>query len=95
MKIDIARLIAIVESPLLLGRKASHTLPGDQPFIEPIRRVVEVTTTDVGLLPVSFSPEDDRVKVHPAAARSNQLDPNRMPVGLYTVAAAFQRPKRG
>ena len=49
-----------------------------------------MTTATVGLSSVSVRPEHDRVKVHPSAAGSNQLDSHWAPVGLDLVAAARQ-----
>jgi hypothetical protein len=95
MQVDVARLVAFVKSPLLLEGKASHTSPGDQAIGETIGRVVEMTTRDVGLSPVSVSPENDRVKVHAAATGSNQLYSHRTPVGFYLVAAALQHADSG
>ena len=95
MQVDVTRFVAFVKSPLLFERNTSHAPSSDHALRETVGRVVEMTTPDVGLSPVSVRPEDDRVKVRPAAASRNQLDSHRAPVGLDLVAAAPQHCNSG
>ncbi len=95
MQVDVTRLVTLVKPPLLFERKTSHPPPGDHTFTESIGGVVEVTTATVGLASVSVRPEHDRVKINPSAAGSNEPDPHRAPVGLYSVTAALQHFKCG
>jgi hypothetical protein len=70
-----------VKSPLLFEQNTSHGASTDHALGEAIGWVVEMTTSNVGLSSVSVRPEHDRVKVHPSAARGNQLDSHGTPVG--------------
>ncbi len=90
MQVDVTRLVAFVKSPLLFERNTWHAPSSDHTLGKTIRRVVEMTTPNVGLSSVSVRSEHDRVKVHPPAAGSNQLDSHWAPVGLDLVAAARQ-----
>jgi hypothetical protein len=79
VQVGVTRLVALVKSPLLSERKTSARTSTDYALGEAIGRVVEMTTHNVGLSSVSVRPEHDRVKVHPSAARGNQLDSHGSP----------------
>ena len=65
--VDVARLVAAVESQLLLDRQASHPPARDGARGEASRRIAEEAAVEVGLAAVARLVEGHRVKVYLAA----------------------------
>lgn len=84
-----------MEPHLLLAGKAWHDVGSEHAVGERLGWVVKAAAAQVGLAPVPCAVEGHRVQIDPAAARRDELYPDRTPVGLHRVTEPAQGAERG
>ena len=85
MSIDLTRFVSLVESQLLVNRKARDDVAGDAPGDETRDRILEVAAREIRLTPGAIRPELYGMEINRSRAIRGQLDASRMPVGLDRV----------